>query len=69
MPDSAKALKTLQERADALRKQMAAITDELDAIQIAQKAIGDALENGPQQKPRTVITIALPPSDPTRKPN
>jgi hypothetical protein len=69
MPDYAKALKYLQERADVLRGQMTAITNELDAIRVAQKAIGDSIENEPRPKQRTITTIVLPPSDPTSKPN
>ena len=69
MTDYAKALKVLDERAGALRGQMSAITDELEAIRIAKKALTEASENAPKAKPRAVTTIVLPAADSSRKPN
>jgi hypothetical protein len=69
MTDYAKALKVLEERAGSLRGQMSTITDELEAIRIAKKALTEVIENTPKPKPRGVATIVLPPADASRKPN
>ena len=69
MTDYAKALKVLEERAGALRGQISAIAEELEAIRIAKKALTEASENAPKLKPRAVTTIVLAASDLDRKPN
>jgi hypothetical protein len=69
MPDYAKALKVLHERAAALRGQISAMTEELEAVLTAQKAIAEAAENAPKPKPRSVTTLVLSTPDLSRKPN